>query len=693
MQTLTSPQINQRINARINFIGLDELCESGTSNLSDISNLSDFSIYKLNGYSSVDSYYKFTILFVSDYDLVIEDIVDLDCCVRIRDEINSLNKKEIYAKVFKIREYSVVGSKRVYEAVIVSPLHYLSLNKHYEIYMDKSVKDIVSMVLGRYKALLGIDLVLKVDNLKYPIRHYTTQYAQSDYEFIKMLCEEEGLVILSDYSSNNPYGLVLCELNEHALSCESIEASFFASKKFALSNYSEDFYDYLKPSVDMKVSYGKNLEFDTYKDNSYTKQLKYDLEYEILRDRLETYDGSNAKDLQRYNEIDSQRGYSLGSRVDGVSYELSMRDGISIVLNDTKLLQEKEVIILSVEYNGHFPNALDEYIEDDKDKTQYFVQFSSIPKDHIYRPNKSITKPRINGIQTAIVSKGDNNTKDSANEIDVNHLGEIRVIMHFDYNRPTTCYIPLSNIYSGDNYGARFLPRVNSEVIVSYINGDIDRPIIIGSLHNGENKIPYPLPSTKTQSYIKTQTTPQYKDKEGYNEILFEDKPNNEQLNLRAQKDHSVLVLNNSSETIQNNKTKFVQNNEKNTIKGNQSTHIHKNKTETINIASALTIGAGYQISVGAGKNESVGGSSSEQVGVLKHVIVGDKYTIGVGKSSITMYSNGNIIIQGEDIPIIGSEHVQFIAPRVYIDKSVPPQAWRSDEPICFECMLKAKNG
>jgi type VI secretion system secreted protein VgrG len=597
---------------------------------------------------------------VSDYDLVIEDIVDLDCCVRIRDEINSLNKKEIYAKVFKIREYSVVGSKRVYEAVIVSPLHYLSLNKHYEIYMDKSVKDIISIVLGRYKALLGIDLVLKVDNLKYPIRHYTTQYAQSDYEFIKMLCEEEGLVILSDYSSNNPYGLVLCELNEHALSCESIEASFFASKKFALSNYSEDFYDYLKPSVDMKVSYGKNLEFDTYKDNSYTKQLKYDLEYEILRDRLETYDGSNAKDLQRYNEIDSQRGYSLGSRVDGVSYELSMRDGISIVLNDTKLLQEKEVIILSVEYNGHFPNALDEYIEDDKDKTQYFVQFSSIPKDHIYRPNKSITKPRINGIQTAIVSKGDNNTKDSANEIDVNHLGEIRVIMHFDYNRPTTCYIPLSNIYSGDNYGARFLPRVNSEVIVSYINGDIDRPIIIGSLHNGENKIPYPLPSTKTQSYIKTQTTPQYKDKEGYNEILFEDKPNNEQLNLRAQKDHSVLVLNNSSETIQNNKTKFVQNNEKNTIKGNQSTHIHKNKTETINIASALTIGAGYQISVGAGKNESVGWSSSEQVGVIKHTTVGQRYEIKVGSSNIVLKNDGTIIIQGTNIAVIGSKHIEI---------------------------------
>jgi hypothetical protein len=240
--------------------------------------------------------------------------------------------------------------------------------------------------------------------------------------------------------------------------------------------------------------------------------------------------------------------------------------------------------------------------------------------------------------------------------------------MHFDPNYPTTCYIPLNTLYAGDHYGMRFLPRVNSEVLISYINGNIDRPIIIGMLHNGENTIPYDLPNTKTQSYIKTQTTPQYTDTEGYNEILFEDANSNEQLNIRAQKDYSLLVLHDATEHIQHDRSETVDNNEDVTIHGYRQERVNKSKMETIDIAKALTIGAGYQVSVGASKNETVGISSTEEVGILKHTIVGEKYEIMVGKSHITFYANGEIIIEGDDIDILGTEHIEIIAPKIYIN-------------------------
>jgi type VI secretion system secreted protein VgrG len=214
----------------------------------------------------------------------------------------------------------------------------------------------------------------------------------------------------------------------------------------------------------------------------------------------------------------------------------------------------------------------------------------------------------------------------------------------------------------------RFLPRVNSEVLISYINGNIDRPIIIGMLHNGENTIPYDLPNTKTQSYIKTQTTPQYKDTEGYNEILFEDANSNEQFNMRAQKDYSLLVLHDATEHIQHDRSETVDNNEDVTIHGYRTERVNKSKTETIDIAKALTIGAGYQVSVGASKNETVGMTFTEEVGVLKHTIVGEKYEIMVGKSHITFYANGEIIIEGDDIDILGTEHIEIIAPKIYIN-------------------------
>ncbi|MDD3597506.1 hypothetical protein [Sulfuricurvum sp.] len=191
---------------------------------------------------------------------------------------------------------------------------------------------------------------------------------------------------------------------------------------------------------------------------------------------------------------------------------------------------------------------------------------------------------------------------------------------------------------------------------------------ITAIVSNGENAIPYDLPNTKTQSYIKTQTTPQYKKSEGYNEILFEDGQNSEQLNMRAQKDYSLLVLHDATEHIQHDRSERVDNNEDVTIHGYRKERVNKSKTETIDIAKALTIGAGYQVSVGASKNETVGISSTEEVGLLKHTIVGEKYEITVGKSQITFHANGDIFIRGDDIDILGTNHIEIIAPKVYIN-------------------------
>ncbi|MDD5053659.1 MAG: LEA type 2 family protein, partial [Sulfuricurvum sp.] len=122
------------------------------------------------------------------------------------------------------------------------------------------------------------------------------------------------------------------------------------------------------------------------------------------------------------------------------------------------------------------------------------------------------------------------------------------------------------------------------------------------------------------------------------------------------------------TEHIQHDRSETVDNNEDVTIHGYRTERVNKSKTETIDIAKALTIGAGYQVSVGASKNETVGISSTEEVGVLKHTIVGEKYEITVGKSQITFHANGDIFIRGDDIDFTGMEHIEIIAPKIYID-------------------------
>ena len=647
-----SPLINRRVNCRLR---LPEYKPTSSIIAPD-----SYSVYTLEGKSEVSRSYEYAIVFVSDESIPVESIADTLCEITLRDEIKPLSSKKIAGRISHAKENGSVGRKHLYEITVISPLYYLSLNRRSEIYMDKSVPDMIATLIKRYNALLNLNLIVKTDPLRYQTRHYTTQYEQSDYEFITMLCEEEGLVLLLDESSSEPFNLTLCELTPHApLHTSAIEATYNLEKAFNVSTQHHDYYDPSKPSLDMSHASKSTTGF--LKDNSSTTQLRSELTRHSLKDRLDTLEGSLAKDLNRYGTLNAERSYTPNEKISGISQDLELKEGINVKLNDTKVFKQTNAIILRVEYNGFFPNALDELINDEHDhKEQYTATFRAIPADVTYRPPYTITKPRIDGVHTARVSKGDQELTKGANEIDVNEKGEIRVIMHFDPNYPTTCYIPLNTLYAGDHYGMRFLPRVNSEVIISYINGNIDRPIIIGMLHNGENTIPYDLPNTKTQSYIKTQTTPQYADSEGYNEILFEDANSNEQFNMRAQKDYSLLVLHDATEHIQHDRSETVDNNEDVTIHGYRQERVNKSKTETIDIAKALTIGAGYQVSVGASKNETVGISSTEQVGVMKSTIVGKRYELQVGASSMIMNDDGTIMIQGNKISIVGSEHVDM---------------------------------
>ena len=563
--------------------------------------LDSFSVYKLSGVSSVLEGYSYFLDFISDAPVKVENIVDLDAQIYLKDETRPLNSKKIHGKIFQAKENGSVGRKKVYTIQIVSPLYYLSLNKRYEIYQEKTVPEIITSIISKFTDVLNIKLEIKIDLQGISKRHTCTQYGQSDFDFIKMLCKEEGFVLLYDASTPEHYSLTLCELNEHApLMPTSIKCNINYSKKFSTSAQVQDFYENKVPSLDLSTAAGNIANNAKHRDNELTSQLRNDIKNYVQRDRIEKLDESLAKDLFRYAKIDADRGVSQGIRIRGNSEEISLCDGYNARLLDTKGHKSEQAIILSITTQATFPNALDEYVEEGggESPAQYSVDYVAIPSDLIYKPQSPTDKPRIEGVITAIVSNGDNKTQSYANEIDANEFGDIRVIFHFDENRPTSAYIPLSKPYGGDGYGMQFIPRVNSEVIVEFINGDIDRPIITGALHNGENRHPYSLPKEKTKSFIKTQTTPQYEDEEGYNELLFEDKQNNELLSLRAQNDYKLHALNNANthfkntaKTIIGNDSEFTVQNDLSMITGNDSrVNIGRNSLNTIEKEEITTV-------------------------------------------------------------------------------------------------------
>lgn len=582
LKALTN-KINQRVIAKLIIKSL---------------NKRSFNVYRLQGSSEVGGSYKFRVTFVSKTPIAIEDVVDTDVKIELNDE-NSSQSKEIYAKVLKASQNSIVASKYMYTLEVVSPLHYLGFNNRYEIYHDKKTSDLIVEILNRYSAVLNIKIDNKIDTSKEVTREYTTQYNQSDLEFVTMLCQEEGYTLLYHYSYEDkesqekktlnffekPFVFTLCELSDHAKEVKhSAVADFNLSKKFVPTAMVEDYYDEDKPSLDMQTEAGSALDAEVLKDNSTTKQLRANLKKYILRDKLNLLDESLFKDLKRYSQIDAHAHNASARIIEGNSQELFIHDGIAIELHDEKAVKNFDVIITKCHYKLISPNALEEYIqtEDVSQELEYEVTFEAIPQEVIYKPLQTIKKPKVHSSLRAIVSSGVKESSEHANEIDVDEKGRIRVLFHFEENKATSCYVRLSSFYSGDSYGALFIPRVNSEVMVSFINGDLDKPIIMGGLYNGENKLPYNLPKDKTKSYIRTHSLPAYEEEMGYNEISFEDKQGEEQLYFRAQKDYEIEVKNDYKSVVDHDVQTIVGNDTFDTTKNNYNQVVGNDSTRQI---------------------------------------------------------------------------------------------------------------
>ncbi|WP_426245748.1 type VI secretion system Vgr family protein [Pseudomonas sp. TWR3-1-1] len=267
----------------------------------------------------------------------------------------------------------------------------------------------------------------------------------------------------------------------------------------------------------------------------------------------------------------------------------------------------------------------------------------------------------------------------SGEEIFCDKWGRVKVSFPWDrasqHNEHSSCWIRVAQGWAGTTWGAMAIPRIGQELIVQYFDGDPDQPIATGRAYREANLPPYELPKHKTRMTIKSQT---HKG-DGFNELRFEDEKGVEEIYVHAEKDQNIHVNHNETTFVGNDRSERVDHNEtvsigdhrtedvgKNetiqiganrsvTIGGNKTETIALAKAETIGLAKALSIGAAYQTSVGAAMNTSVGLSQSEQVGIHKSVVVGNKFTIDagdeftvtVGKSILTMKSDGTVLING----------------------------------------------
>ncbi|MET2901722.1 type VI secretion system tip protein TssI/VgrG, partial [Vibrio rotiferianus] len=367
----------------------------------------------------------------------------------------------------------------------------------------------------------------------------------------------------------------------------------------------------------------------------------------------------------------------------GKSNHHALQAGVKFDLSENlEASANRDWIVVAVTHQGTQPQALEE--DGGHGATTYSNQFTVIPANKTWRA-KPQPKPQVDGPMIAKV------VGPAGEEIYCDEHGRVKV--HFPWDRESeqnehsSCWVRVSQGWAGAQYGFMAVPRIGHEVIVSFLHGDPDQPIITGRTYHATNTPPYPLPANKTRTVIRTETH----QGDGFNEIRFEDQAGQEEIFIHAQKDQNNVVNNdettkvghdrsedvgndeninigqNRTETVGNNETITIGNNRTETVGGNEVLTVKGNtaettaiaKAETVGAAKALSIGAGYQVSVGASKNVSVGLTYTEQVGMLRKVDVGKRFELVCGESKLVMNADGTILISGNKVSISGNKKVE----------------------------------
>ncbi len=203
--------------------------------------------------------------------------------------------------------------------------------------------------------------------------------------------------------------------------------------------------------------------------------------------------------------------------------------------------------------------------------------------------------------------------------------------------------------WAGGTWGHIAIPRIGQEVVVEYLEGDPDQPIITGRTYHGTNRPPYPLPANKTRMTIKSQT---HKG-QGFNELRFEDEAGREEVFMHAQKDQNNVVLNNETTNVGVDRTETVGNNE----------------TISIGVDRTENVGSNETITVGAAREVTVGLTQLVNIGKVLAINAGDEISLTTGDANITMKKDGTIVIQGKDITIKGSGEINVKAAKNVVVK------------------------
>jgi type VI secretion system secreted protein VgrG len=642
-------------------------------------------------------------LLSTDSDIKIGDVLGTPMCIDL--ELTGGTTRHFHGIVTRFCSTGWNGEYARYEAIIHPWLWLLKKSSNCRIFQGMTVPDIVKSVCSTYGGLVS----LSADGLtaEYPALIYCVQYRETDFDFVCRLLEDAGIYFYFTCTDDSHTMVLADSYNTH----EDIDG--YDSLKFTNSKKSGGL---IEETVSQWVASGE-IQSSSYAMNDYN---------------FEKSQGSTSGGMKSISTIAAafeQTAYEMydypGQYVDAAHGDLLAKARLE------RLHGQCELIDARSDARGLFAGGLftlADHPRDDQNR-KYLVtgaryqinggdytsggsadmnvecRFTAIGHTFPYRPSAVIAKPIVQGPQTAIV------VGKAGEEIWTDEHGRIKVQFHWDRlggdDEQSSCWVRVSQTWAGKGWGAFTLPRIGMEVVVSFLEGDPDRPLVTGCVYNSDAMPPYALPANQTRSTFKTNSS---KGGGGYNELRFEDKKGAEEIYMQAERDFNRVVKNNDTlkvgfevakagnqtidiknnqdttvgadqtltvghdqtdhikndqfETIDNNQTLKVGVDCKRTIGNDQVVSIGNNDTRTtgnnqvvkIGNDAALTIGNNSKVDIATNHTKTIGSNDSIKVGANREVAIGSNQTVSIGSNhEVTIGSNQKTDVGASDELSVGS--------------------------------------
>ncbi|MBA0165511.1 type VI secretion system tip protein VgrG [Pectobacterium versatile] len=526
-----------------------------------------------------------------------------------------------------------------YQAEVRPALWRLGLRTNARIFQAQKPEAIIGALLEE----AGItDYAFALRN-EHAVREYCVQYRESDLAFITRLAAEEGLYFFHEFEEGKHrlvfaddagalakgpelfFNLATQGLSEGAYVRRFRYAEAVRTAEVALKDYS-----FKTPAYGLlhnKMSGELEHQRESYQHFDYPGRFKQD---------------PSGKAFTGYRLDALRAGAMTGS---GESNAAELMPGSSFTLTEhPNLALNIAWQLVAITHSGQQPQALEE--ESGGEPTTYSNSFEVVKASTTWRADLPY-KPMVDGPQIATV------VGPAGEEIYCDQYG--RVKLQFPWDRygasddQSSCWVRVSQGWAGGQYGLIAIPRIGHEVIVSFLEGDPDQPIVTGRTFHATNPSPYPLPANKTRTSIRTST---HKGA-GFNELRFEDQAGQEEVFIHAQKDMNTVVLNNRSTGVGVDHAENVGRDQVSVIGRHQILNVVENQGTEIQGAQKVIIGAGRETEVTMNDKLTVTGN-------ITITSTGGNIELTTGAGSLTIYKNGDIDIKGVKVNVIGSERIDL---------------------------------